>query len=142
MLALRHPRDERLLLNGTESREPAARASMTDGLFISYSNPPRGVFESQVLEYGTLARSLGVSFRYVLFEGYRTWLQSRDAIRERLARLRSDFGVDVEMHYLPMPIGRLGLRLGATVVAGVARRTSGRCVLQARDAAAGWVALE
>ena len=115
--------------------------TLKSALFIAYSAPDVGVFESQVLEYGQFIRSLGLDFRYCIFEGLRTGLQRRKSIDRYLAKLQKRFDAHIEMHYVPSPLSRPGMWLSATIV-----RCRGRhelepgLVIQARGAAATCVA--
>jgi len=111
-------------------------------LFVSFSAPETGVFESQVLEYGRLIRSLGLEFKYLLFEGLRTRLSARTAIERRLSRLRQRFGASIEIRYLPAPLGRAGLWMAARRIDRIGRILPAEPLLiQARGAVAACAAI-
>ena len=115
---------------------------MRPALFVSFSGPETGVFESQVLEYGRLVRTLGLEFRYLLFEGLRTRLSDRRGIALRLARLRRRFDASIEIRYLPAPLGRAGMWLAAARLDRAGRDLGGdRLLIQARGSAAACAAL-
>jgi glycosyltransferase involved in cell wall biosynthesis len=110
---------------------------------LTCSGPDRGVFESQVLEYGRLLRTLGVEFRYLVFEGVRGWWHDRRETERRVAELERRFDARIAVHALPMPLSRLGLALGARAVAGAAPAPSAAPLLiQARNPEGTCIALE
>ena len=116
---------------------------MKPALFVSFSAPETGVFESQVLEYGRLLRTLGLEFRYLLFEGLRTRLSDRGGIARRLARMRQQFEASIEIRYLPAPLGRTGMWLAAARIDRAGRDLAAdRLLIQARGSAAACAALE
>lgn len=116
---------------------------MTKALFIVSSGPDRGVFESQVLEYGRFLRTLGVEFRYLVFDGLRGWLRGRQSTADRIARLRVSFDARIDLYGLPLPVTRLGLTAATHLVMRAAvEARSRRLLLQARGLEAAWAALE
>ncbi len=118
---------------------------MKKALFASLSGLDPGVFDSQVIDYGLFLRSLGVDFRYLLFEGFRTWLGSRDPVEKTLGDFRRRYGIEIEMRYLLRPLSASGLRrAGARITKGARElvRDSGRVLIQARGLPAAWAALE
>lgn len=118
---------------------------MKKALFASLSGLDPGVFDSQVIDYGLFLRSLGVDFRYLLFEGFRTWLGSRDQVEKTLGDFRRRYGVEIEMRYLLRPLSASGLRRAGARIAKGARelvRDSDRVLIQARGLPAAWAALE
>jgi len=122
-----------------------SRASVKKALFASLSGIDPGVFDSQVLDYGLFLRSLGIDFRYLLFEGFRTWLGSRNQVEKTLRDFRRQYEVEIEMRYLLRPLSASGLRRAASRIAERARglvRDSDRVLIQARGLPAAWAALE
>jgi glycosyltransferase involved in cell wall biosynthesis len=116
---------------------------VTPAVFICCSSPDRGVFESQVLEYGRFMRTLGIDFRYVLFEGLRGWWRDREPRKRRVAQLERDYGVRITVHALPLPLTDMGLRLAGRAVAAAAPAAGPvPLLLQARNPDATCIALE
>jgi glycosyltransferase involved in cell wall biosynthesis len=95
-----------------------------------------------VLEHGRLLRTLGLEFRYLLFEGLRARLSDRGGIARRLARLRRQFDASIEIRYLPAPLGNTGMWLAAVRIARAGRDLAAdRLLIQARGSAAACAAL-
>lgn len=116
---------------------------MSEAIFVSLSGVDGGVFESQVMELGESFRSMGVEFRYLLFEGLRTGVRSGARLKQQLADLSRRFDARLELRYLPGPLSRPGLRLAAHYLARAAQSVaSGRVLVQARGAPAACAALE
>src|SRR5262245_60890380 len=117
--------------------------SRSSDVFVSFSAPANGVFESQVLEYGQFLLALGVDFRYVLFEGMKARWRSGAKLRSRVSDLAGRFGVRIDLHFLPAPLSHAGVKLAGRMVARVAGLNgSRRSLIQARGAAATCAALE
>jgi glycosyltransferase involved in cell wall biosynthesis len=118
---------------------------VNSALFASLSGVDPGVFESQVLDYGCFMRSLGIDFRYLLFEGLRSWITSRRQLEATLEGHRMRYGAQIEMEYLLRPWSPRGLRRAAARIAShaaQARRAGHPLLVQARGVPAAWAALE
>jgi glycosyltransferase involved in cell wall biosynthesis len=118
---------------------------VTRALFTSLSGVDPGVFESQVLDYGRFLESLGVKFQYLLFEGFRTWRNSRGQMEALLRIYRKQFDAQIRMRYLLRPLSRRGLHRAAAWISkeaiGLGSETE-RVLIQARGVSAAWAALE
>lgn len=116
---------------------------MTNALFVVPSAADHGVFESQVLEYGRFMRTLGLDFRYLLFDGLRGWLHGRKTSADHLARLRQTYETRIDSYPLPGPVTPAGLMAASAILRHAAAGTrTDRLLVQARGATGTCMALE
>src|SRR5262245_30984462 len=127
------------------SRAPACEVSraIKQALFVSMSGPDAGVFDSQVLDYGSFMRTLGIEFRYLLIEGFRAWRNSRDQIARTLEEIRVRHGVRIGIDYVLGPLSPMGLKQAESKLRARARELSASeapVLIQARGVQAAWIA--